>query len=142
MDKYNILGIAHARTNRKDNIFMQRQLYIVNYTWRWTYSAVQYFWYLRSLRWIFLRRSLYLWQHKYNSRQVGPTPESNSNFKCILGPKRFRVKKSVGFQIILVPKKFWVKNSVSTKIILVPKKMGSKKFCVKNSSQKKILGQK
>ena len=27
-DKYNIRGIAHARTNRKDNIFMQRQLYI------------------------------------------------------------------------------------------------------------------
>ena len=27
-DKYNIRGIAHAPTNRKDNIFMQRQLYI------------------------------------------------------------------------------------------------------------------
>ena len=27
-DKYNIRGIAHARTNRKDNIFMQRRLYI------------------------------------------------------------------------------------------------------------------
>ena len=26
--KYNIRGIAHARTNRKDNIFMQRRLYI------------------------------------------------------------------------------------------------------------------
>ena len=25
-DKYNIRGIAHARTNRKDDIFMQRQL--------------------------------------------------------------------------------------------------------------------
>ena len=25
-DKHNIRGIAHARTNRKDNIFMQRQL--------------------------------------------------------------------------------------------------------------------
>ena len=27
-DEYDIRGIAHARTNRKDNIFMQRQLYI------------------------------------------------------------------------------------------------------------------
>ena len=27
-DKYNIRDIAHVRTNRKDNIFMQRQLYI------------------------------------------------------------------------------------------------------------------
>ena len=27
-DKYNIHGIAHARTNRKDDTFMQRQLYI------------------------------------------------------------------------------------------------------------------
>ena len=25
-DKYNIRGIAHARTNRKDDIFMQRRL--------------------------------------------------------------------------------------------------------------------
>ena len=25
-DKYNIIGIAHARTNRQDDIFMQRQL--------------------------------------------------------------------------------------------------------------------
>ena len=27
-DKYNILGIAHVRTNRKDDIFRQRRLYI------------------------------------------------------------------------------------------------------------------
>ena len=27
-DRYNIRGIAHARTNRKDDIFMQRRLYI------------------------------------------------------------------------------------------------------------------
>ena len=30
-DKYNIRGIAHARTNRKDNIFMQRRL-VQNFT--------------------------------------------------------------------------------------------------------------
>ena len=27
-DKYNIRGTAHGRTNRKDDIFMQRRLYI------------------------------------------------------------------------------------------------------------------
>ena len=27
-DEYNINGIAHAHTNRKDDIFMQRQLHI------------------------------------------------------------------------------------------------------------------
>ena len=27
-DRYNIRGIAHVRTNRKDDIFMQRRLYI------------------------------------------------------------------------------------------------------------------
>ena len=27
-DKYNMRGIAHERTNRKDDIFMQRGLYI------------------------------------------------------------------------------------------------------------------
>ena len=27
-DEYDVRGIAHARTDRKDNIFMQRQLYI------------------------------------------------------------------------------------------------------------------
>ena len=30
-DKYNIPGIAHARTNRKDDIFMQRRL-VQNFT--------------------------------------------------------------------------------------------------------------
>ena len=29
-------------------------------------------------------------------KQVGPTPESNSIFKCILGPNRLLVKKNVG----------------------------------------------
>ena len=57
-DKYNIRGIARARTNRKDDIFMQRQLVqnltfilkwgqgtcsLTNYTLRWTYSALRYF---------------------------------------------------------------------------------------------------
>ena len=31
-DKYNICGIAHARTNRKDDIFMQRRL-VQNFTY-------------------------------------------------------------------------------------------------------------
>ena len=59
-DKYDIRGIAHARTNRKNDIFMQRQFvqnltYILElgqgtctwtltkHTWRWTYSALQQF---------------------------------------------------------------------------------------------------
>ena len=57
-DKLNLCGIAYARTNRKDNIFMQRRLvqnftYILEWgqgtftltkhTWRWTYSALRYF---------------------------------------------------------------------------------------------------
>ena len=56
-DKYNLRGIAHARTNRKDDIFMQRRLvqnftFILEWgqgtcsltkpTWRLTYSALRY----------------------------------------------------------------------------------------------------
>ena len=37
-DKYNIRGIAHVRTNRKDDIFMQRRLLIDKTQQRWTYS--------------------------------------------------------------------------------------------------------
>ena len=29
-EKYDVCGIAHEHTNRKDDIFMQRQLYIDN----------------------------------------------------------------------------------------------------------------
>ena len=57
-DKYDIRGIAHARTNRKDDIFMQRRLVqnftfmlelgqetcsLTKHTWRWIYSALWYF---------------------------------------------------------------------------------------------------
>ena len=57
-DKYNMRGIAHVRTNRKDDIFMQRRLVqnftfilewrqgtcsLTKHTWRWTYSALRYF---------------------------------------------------------------------------------------------------
>ena len=57
-DKYDIRGIAHARTNRKDDIFMQRRLvqdftYILEWgqgtssltkhTRRLTYSALRHF---------------------------------------------------------------------------------------------------
>ena len=42
-DRYNIRGIAHAATNKKDKIFMQRRLYIDENTSRWTYSALRYF---------------------------------------------------------------------------------------------------
>ena len=57
-DKYDIRGIAHACTRRKDDIFMQRRLVqsftymlewgqqtctLTKHTWRWTYSAVRHF---------------------------------------------------------------------------------------------------
>ena len=57
-DKYNIRDIAYARTNRKDDIFMQRRLVqnftfilawgqgtcsLTKHTRRWTYPALQYF---------------------------------------------------------------------------------------------------
>ena len=57
-DKYDIHGIAHAGTNRTDDIFMQRRLeqsftYILElgrgtctlarHTQRWTYSALRHF---------------------------------------------------------------------------------------------------
>ena len=57
-DKYDIRGIAHAHSNRKDDIFMQRRLvqsftYILECgqgtctltkrTRRWTYSALRHF---------------------------------------------------------------------------------------------------
>ena len=57
-DKYNIRGIAHVCTNRKDDIFMQRRLVqnctfilewgqgtssLTKHTRCWTYSALQYF---------------------------------------------------------------------------------------------------
>ena len=57
-DRYNIRGIAHARTNRKDDIFMQRRLVqnftfilewgqgtcsLTKHTRCWTYSALWYF---------------------------------------------------------------------------------------------------
>ena len=52
-DKYEIRGIAHARTNREEDIFMQRRLMqnftfilewdqwtcsLTKHTWRWAYS--------------------------------------------------------------------------------------------------------
>ena len=36
------------------------------------------------------------WIYIVYLKQVGPTPESNSNFMCIFGQKRFWVKKMLG----------------------------------------------
>ena len=44
----------------------------------------------------------------YNSKQVGPTPESNSIFQYIFGPKRVLVPKSKHFRFR--SKKFWVQK--------------------------------
>ena len=46
---------------------------------------------------------------KWKSKQVGPTPESNSNFKCILGQKKFCSKKIL-FQKNFGSKKFGSKE--------------------------------
>ena len=52
-DKQNIRGIAHARTNRKNNIFIQRR--------RWAYSAQRYFSFLKPPIWFCVhRRSIFL----------------------------------------------------------------------------------
>ena len=57
-DKYNIRGIAHVRTNRNDDIFMQRRLVqsftfilefgrrtctLTKHTQHWTYSTLRHF---------------------------------------------------------------------------------------------------
>ena len=63
---------------------------------------------------------------KYNFKQVGPKPGSNSKFKCILGPKRFWVKKSVGSKKFVFQKDFGSKkrkyqNNFSAKKIWIQK---------------------
>ena len=42
-DKFDIRGIVQIRTNRKDDIFMQRRLKLTKHTGRWTYFALRYF---------------------------------------------------------------------------------------------------
>ena len=58
-----------------------------------------------SLKLVRLGADFVLPLSQQEQEQVGPTPESNSNFKCILGPKRLWVKKKCWVQNILVPKK-------------------------------------
>ena len=63
-DRYNIRGITHAHTNRKDDIFMQRRLvqnfaYILEWgkgmceftkhTHHWRYSALRHFEYIERI---------------------------------------------------------------------------------------------
>ena len=86
------------------------------------------------------------------SEQVGPSPESNSILKCILGPKRFWVHKIVGSKKLLVQKNF-VSNKIcgqknfGCQKILGPQEMfhlkkmlGQKKFGPKNFWVQKFLG--
>ena len=54
-------------------------------------------------------------------------PESNSNFKCILVPTRFYVKKSFGFKKVRVQKILGPK-SLGFKKIRAPSNIGSKIF--------------
>ena len=66
--KYNVRDLPHAHTNRKDNIFMQRQL-VQNFTYimewgqgtctlmkrtrRWTYFALRHFYFLEFSQCLF-----------------------------------------------------------------------------------------
>ena len=74
-DRYDIRGIAHAHTNRKDHIFMQRRLgqiftYILKWgqgtctltkqTQRWTYSALRYFIRAKMSYWLTLGFKIFL----------------------------------------------------------------------------------
>ena len=69
-------------------------IYITNLALNYTFKS--YF----ILMYNFTFGSLFIYfidlAFNYTFKQVGPTPESNSNFKCILGPKRFWVKKVLG----------------------------------------------
>ena len=75
-DKYDIRGIAHVRTNRKDDIFMQRRLmqnftYILEWgrgtctltkhTRRWTYSALRYFLFIFSSYFVCLSNTIMIY---------------------------------------------------------------------------------
>ena len=42
-DRYDICSIAHAHTNRKNDIFIKDNCTLTKHTWRWTYSALRYF---------------------------------------------------------------------------------------------------
>ena len=53
-DKYNIRGIAHGRTNRKDDIFMQRRLE-QNFTLIWKWGQGTCLLTKHTLRWAYSR---------------------------------------------------------------------------------------
>ena len=88
-----------------------------------------------------------------NSKQVGQTPESNSNFKCILGSKIFGVKKicvqknfaskKLFGPRILVRKKFWVKKECLVQQNLGQENfLGPTKFLVRKNFRPKNVGSK
>ena len=71
----------------------------------------------------------------FKRKQVGLTPESKSNFKCILVPKNFGLKKSVASI------NFSSKKILGPKKVFVPK-FGSKKFLVHKNLSQKIVDRK
>ena len=74
----------------------------------------------------------------YDMKQVGPTPESNSILKCILGPKRFWVKIFVSSKIlgqkIFGSQKILGPNNFSIQKIVVQKILGPQIFWVRMQS--------
>ena len=78
-DEYNIRGIANVRRNRKDNIFMQRRLYIVE-----VHTALDIFHFA-----VFLHLITIVVMKNYHF--CPPTPGSTNI------PKRLRYKNMLGF---------------------------------------------
>ena len=60
-----------------------------------------------------------------HSKQVGPTSESNSIFKCMLSPKILGLK-NFGSKKFFGPKKFWVRKNFKSQNIVGPKNLGQK----------------
>ena len=92
---------------------------------------------------------IYTWSKPNMIEQVGPTPESHSILKWILGSITFWVQKSFWSKKVLSPKKFFVQKGFGSKKVLGLKKFWVlnnfwfKKFWVRtNLWSKKILGPK
>ena len=110
-DKYNIRGIAHTRTNRKEDIFMQRRLLqnftfilewghgtcsLTKHTWCWAYS--HYFFpaccLLRFAAFFFLRGGSQ--NSKFSQFRIFPKLGRGGVIKFLLFPKFKKVQNILG----------------------------------------------
>ena len=145
-DRYNIRGIAHGRTNRKDHIFMQRRL-VQNFTFilewgqgtckmtkhtrRWAYSRYHAAY---SALWHFFRTKIFILDPIYFLNSLlffGPKLFSNQNCFQI---KIFPEKENHFFTNIFLPKLvftqifFWPKNLFVSKLFLTQKFFWTQNF--------------